>query len=170
MNPYFEQAVLSADPVELIRMIYHQAIVSLRDAREHLREKRIRERSAAILRAYAAIAELIGSLRPDTAPEISARLEGLYLYMQRRLLDANMQQADQPLVEVLGLLNTLEEAWTGVAEKLSTGNAGHAGIREMPARVDSYSSERYVHESHAHESYAHENSGGHERVRLALSA
>jgi flagellin-specific chaperone FliS len=30
------------------------------------------------------------------------------------LLEANMQQSDAPLAEVLGLLSTLSEAWAGI--------------------------------------------------------
>jgi flagellin-specific chaperone FliS len=48
------------------------------------------------------------------AGEISGRLAPLYDYMQRRLLDANMRQVDEPLAEVLGLLTTLGEAWESV--------------------------------------------------------
>ena len=73
MNPYFEQTILNADPVDLIRMLYQRAISSVRDAREHLRHKRIAERSAAIMRAYAAIAGVAGRARPEVAPELSAR-------------------------------------------------------------------------------------------------
>lgn len=119
MNPYFEQTIVNADPVELIRMVYQRAISCAREAREHLRQKKIGERSAAITRAYQALAELLSALRPEVAPELCGRLHGLYCYMQQRLLDANMQQADQPLVEVIGLLKTLEEAWAEVAAQLS---------------------------------------------------
>jgi flagellar protein FliS len=119
MNPYFEQAITNADPVELIRMLYQQAISSVREAREHLRQKKIPERSRSVMRAYAALGELLAALRPETAPELAGRLQSLYFYMQQRLLDANMQQADQPLAEVLGLLTTLAEAWSGVAAELA---------------------------------------------------
>ena len=119
MNPYFQNTILNAEPVELIRMIYQQAISSVREAREHLRQRRISERSAAIMRAYMALTELLAALRPETAPEISAQLQSLYGYMLQRLLDANMQQADEPLAEVLGLLSTLSEAWAGAASKLA---------------------------------------------------
>src|ERR1019366_411626 len=122
MNPYFQQNILNAEPVELTRMIYQQAIASVREAREHLAQRQIRERVEAINRAYSAIAELLASLRPETAPELSARLQGLYGYMLRRLLDGNMQQVDPPLAEVLGLLVTLEGAWSGVAAKLKPQN------------------------------------------------
>jgi flagellar secretion chaperone FliS len=120
MNRYFEETVLNADPIDLIRLLYQRAISSVEDAREHLRRKQIAQRSAAIMRAYAALAELLSALRPEAAPEIAVRLRNLYAYMQQRLLDANMQQAEKPLVEVLSLLTTLEEGWAGAAASLST--------------------------------------------------
>jgi flagellar protein FliS len=119
MNPYLEQTILNADPMELIRMVYRRAIASVREARVHLEQKRIAKRSAAIMRAYLALTELLSALRPEVAPDLSKRLGGLYVYMQQRLLDANMRQADEPLAEVLGLLTTLEEAWTGAAAQLA---------------------------------------------------
>jgi flagellar secretion chaperone FliS len=140
LNPYFEQTILNADPLDLIRMLYQRAISCVRDAREHLGHKRIAERSAAILRAYLAIAELLAALRPEIAPELSGRLRNLYFYMQRRLLDANMQQVDHPLAEVLGLLITLDGAWAGVAAQLARNKDAAAEIRARhnpaPGRKD----------------------------------
>ena len=94
MNPYFEQTILNADPIDPIRMLYQRAIFCVRDAREDLRHKRIAKRSAAILRAYLAIAKLLAALRPYVAAELSGCLRNLYFHMQQRLPDANMQQAD----------------------------------------------------------------------------
>ncbi len=123
MNPYYEQKILNSEPIELVRLVYQRAISCVRESREHLQHKRIRERSSAITRAYAAIAELIVSLRPEVAPEMCGRLGGLYDYMQRRLLEANIQQKDEPLAEVLGLLTTLAEAWAGAAAELAPKSA-----------------------------------------------
>jgi flagellar protein FliS len=114
MNAYFEQKILDADPIELVRLVLQRAIACVRDAREHLAKGRILERSRAITKAYAAVSELQSALRPEVAPEFVGRLEALYLYIQRRLLEANVQQADEPLVEVLSLLSTLAEGWNGV--------------------------------------------------------
>jgi flagellar protein FliS len=127
MNPYFEQKILSVDPIELIRLVYQRARSCVADARDHLRNKRILERSAAIMRAYMAIHELLSALQPEAAPELCGRLQSLYLYMQKRLLEANMRQEDPPLAEVLKLLTTLEEGWAGVAKELA---AGREQIRE----------------------------------------
>ncbi len=49
--------------------------------------------------------------------------------MLRRLLEANMEQSDAPLADVLGLLSTLSEAWQQtrvVAEPVPAENAGRA--------------------------------------------
>jgi flagellar protein FliS len=123
MNPYFEQMILSASPVELIRLLYQRAISSIRDAREHIRHGRIAERCASINVAYAVVRELAGSLRDDDAPELSANLKALYAYIQGRLVDANMMQQEEPLTEVLGLLTTLAEAWNAVPDAYSPGTA-----------------------------------------------
>ena len=118
MNRYYEETILNADPIDLIRLLYQKAISCIEDARVHLREKRIAQRSAAINRAYMVVAELIASLQPEAAPEISGQLRRLYAYIQQRLLDANLQQAEEPLIEAWGLLTTLEEGWAGAAVKL----------------------------------------------------
>ncbi len=115
---YFDHTVLNAEPAELIRMLLQKAMPCVREAREHLRARLIAERGLRIGDAYACIAELRRSLRPEVAPEMVERLEGLYRYMQQRLLRANMAQSDAPLAEVLNLLTTLEEGWRGASKQL----------------------------------------------------
>jgi flagellar protein FliS len=106
--------ILSASPVELIRLLYQRAIACVADAREHLKAGRIRERAQAINRAYAILSELLTSLDADRAPDLAANLRGLYCYMQQRLIDANFEQADEPLEETGRLLSTLADAWMAV--------------------------------------------------------
>ena len=116
MNQYFEQMILTASPVELIRLLYQRAIGSVRDAREHLKRGRIMERGQAINIVYLVLTELNTSLNPAEAPELAKKLAGLYTYMQSRLLEANLKQQDAPLAEVLVLLTTLEEAWKAIPD------------------------------------------------------
>ena len=138
MNQYFEQMVLSASPVELIRLLYQKAIASTRNAREHLKHGRIAERCSAINNAYMVIAELAAALRSDEAPELAGRLGGLYVYIQQRLLEANLKQQDGPLAEVLGLLITLGESWNSLHDGQSAPEErwAAAGIStEDPGRI-----------------------------------
>ena len=88
MSPYFEQAVMNAEPVELVRMLIQKTLLCLREAREHLRRGRIAERALRIGDAYACLAELHRSLRPEVDPALVTRLQGLNLYMMRRLKEA----------------------------------------------------------------------------------
>jgi flagellar biosynthetic protein FliS len=60
------------------------------------------------------VIELASSLDRTAGGEIALRLAQLYEYMLGRLMEANLQQTDAPLAEVLGLLATLAEAWDGV--------------------------------------------------------
>jgi flagellar protein FliS len=116
MNTYFEQIILSASPMELIRILYRQGDTAVRNAREHLKGGRIAERAECINNAYEILTELMAALRPAEAPEIAGRLSSLYTYMQRRLLEANFTQKDEPLEEVLELLTVLASAWEAAPE------------------------------------------------------
>lgn len=108
---YLTEKILSADPVELVRMLYAGASEAVETARARLAAGDIRGRSAAISKAVEILSELAGSLDARRAPELSRKLAALYDYMQRRLLAGNFEQADAPLAEVLRLLETLAEAW-----------------------------------------------------------
>ena len=113
-DAYLESRIGSANPIELVRLLYQGATGAVRDARKHLAARDIAARSRAISRAYAILTELTVSLDHRAGGDLSLRLASLYGYMQRRLLEANFQQADPPLGEVLGLLATLGEAWDGI--------------------------------------------------------
>jgi flagellar secretion chaperone FliS len=113
-DAYLESRIESANPMELVRLLYQGATSAVRDARKHLAAGEIAARSRSISRAYAILSELAVSLDHRAGGDLSLRLTGLYDYMERRLLEANFQQADPPLVEVLGLLTTLGEAWDGI--------------------------------------------------------
>ena len=114
MNAYYDEMVLAASPMELVRMLFQKAIAKVRDARAHLEGGRIEERAAAINLAYRVVAELMNSIDASAAPELAQRLRALYCYVQERLLEANLKQADAPLADVLGVLTTMAEAWTDV--------------------------------------------------------
>ena len=106
-----ESEILSAGPLELVEILYQAAIQSINDARRHLQSGEIRERSNAISKASAILNELAQSLNHEKGGVISQNLTELYDYMQRQLLQANMEQIEPPLVETCKLLETLLEGW-----------------------------------------------------------
>ena len=137
-DAYVESRVLAADPLELVRLLYQSAIGSVREARRFLAEGKIAERSRAISKACEIVIELNTALDHARGGEISQRLASLYDYMLRRLLEANLQQNDGPLAEVLGLLSTLGEGWEGTrqtAEAIPAENPWSAARETVSAGV-----------------------------------
>jgi flagellar protein FliS len=116
-DTYMEDRVLSADPMELVQMLYQAAITSVGDARRHLAERQILHRAQSITKACNVLMELTGALDRERGGDISVRLAELYGYMQRRLVEANLKQSDEPLAEVASLLATLLEGWAGARER-----------------------------------------------------
>jgi flagellar secretion chaperone FliS len=113
---YFEDRVLGASPTELVHLLYQGAIGAVQDARHHLADRKIAERSKAISKACAILTELSRSLDHKAGGELATRLAALYDYMRRKLADANFRQIDAPLGEVLSLLVTLSEGWAGISK------------------------------------------------------
>jgi flagellar protein FliS len=112
INTYDENRILSADRVELVRILYRAATQAVQDARKHMRAGAIAARSKEITKAQEIVLELATTLDSSQAPQLGERLLALYDYMQARLVEANTQQKDAPLAEVAGLLGTLQEAWS----------------------------------------------------------
>ena len=110
-DAYIESRVLSANPLELICILYQVALDSVRDARRYLAAGDIMARSKASCKAISAISELDGSLNHSEGGAISRNLAELYQYIRQRLTEGNMFQKDAPLAEVESLLITLSETW-----------------------------------------------------------
>jgi flagellar protein FliS len=113
-DAYLDTRVLSADPLELVHILYQHTVAMVADARRYLAEGDIAARGHSISRAIAAIDELDCSLDRQSGGSIARNLAALYQYMRSRLLTANIQQQDAPLAEVESLLRTLGEAWNAI--------------------------------------------------------
>ncbi len=113
-DAYRESRILSADPLELVHLLYQACTESVREARHHLAAGDIAARCRSISKAHGILTELSAALDHERGGDLSQRLARLYDYMQRRLLEANILQDDAPMGEVLGLLSTLAEAWDAI--------------------------------------------------------
>ncbi|QQC63077.1 flagellar export chaperone FliS [Paraburkholderia ginsengisoli] len=115
-----ETSVMGASPHRLIVLLYQGARQAIAQGRMHLQQGNVAERGMAISKAIRIIESgLQQSLNLEVGGEIAERLNALYSYMTRRLLEANIKQSETMLVEVDGLLATLEEAWIGIAPEIA---------------------------------------------------
>ena len=115
-----ETGVMGASPHRLIVMLYQGARQAIAQARMHLQQANVPGRGEAIGKAIQIVESgLQQSLNLEVGGEIAQRLNALYGYMSRRLLEANIKASEAMLVEVDGLLATLEEAWIGIAPEIA---------------------------------------------------
>jgi flagellar protein FliS len=108
---YQEAEILSAEPLQLVQLLYRGALDEIVRARGCLAMRDIAGRSRAVNKAIRIVAELALSLNHEQGGEISRSLVELYDYTQRLLIDANCRQVDGPLAEAQKLMTTLQEAW-----------------------------------------------------------
>ena len=108
--------VTTADPHELVSMLFNGAIKSISEAKLHMQDKEIAARGKAISKAISIIDEgLKISLDDKLGGELAQNLKALYEYMCHRLLTASIKNEVAPLDdEVIGLLKELSEAWSSI--------------------------------------------------------
>ena len=115
-NVAINVGVESASPHRLILMLYEGALLSLMLAEQCMKDGRVGERGAAISKAISIIGEgLRASLNAESGGELAGRLDALYDYMVRRLVEANTENRPAPLQEVSRLLRELKTAWEEIA-------------------------------------------------------
>jgi len=137
--------VLSATPMQLVRMLYVGAIGSIQSACDHLRDGNIRERSRQITKACSIIEELTLSLDKERGGQVAKDLTELYVYLHKRLIAANIEQQVEPMIEVKRLLETLLEAWQAVPDSVppsESPRANYGAARDFGGGDSEFPAER----------------------------
>jgi flagellar protein FliS len=130
MNPYAaqsqaykESAVLTASPEQLIVMLYDGASRFLRQAQAALHEQSWALAGEKIGRGEAIVDELLATLNMDVG-ELSERLQAIYVFCKRCLIEARLQRDPDKVGHVIRLLGELREAWVALAGGATNGAAG----------------------------------------------
>ena len=119
-----QTVVDTATPHQLIDMLIKGACARMKQAQGCIVHGDIEGRTEAINAALDILAGLQASLDHDRGADLSANLDALYDYMQRRLYDANLLNDQAVLTEVIDLMRTLREAWSAISSELP--QAAHA--------------------------------------------
>ncbi|MFZ0429648.1 MAG: flagellar export chaperone FliS [Acidobacteriota bacterium] len=120
-NHYQSMEVKTADPLELVILLYKGAIKESHLAAKYLQEKQTGPRVTSINRAIALIGELQACLDFKKGGEIARSLDRLYTYMIRRLTTANIKQDADAANEVARLMEDLLSGWEGAQAKQPEG-------------------------------------------------
>jgi flagellar protein FliS len=132
MNAYRRTEVQSRTALELVVLLYDGALRFLAMTREAMGRKDIAARRDATSRLLAIIAQLQSTLDVEQGGEVAVRLDALYAYATRRILDASLGNDPAPLDEVRRILETLRDGWQAIAQPHATGSHGTADHQPSP--------------------------------------
>ncbi|MEK4079046.1 flagellar export chaperone FliS [Solibacillus sp. FSL K6-1126] len=124
-NAYKQNSVTTASPGELTLMLYNGCLKFLTRAKKAIEEKNIEEKNTNIQKAQAIISELMSTLNKDL--EVSKQMIPLYDYMNRRLMEANINNDSAIIVEVEGLVTEFRDTWKEVIKITRQQQYGTAG-------------------------------------------
>jgi flagellar protein FliS len=119
---YLESRILSAQPAELIEMLYQIAIQSLKKAIVHLKNGDAMARAAEVSRAQEAVNELMAALDHSVGASFTQTLASLYAYVQQQILKGHAGPSEDALQRAIGILATLQDGWNGVCAELAKSN------------------------------------------------
>lgn len=112
-------SIESASPHRLIQMLLEGALEKISRAKGYMQRGEIRAKGQQIGWAISILEGLKASLNKAEGGEIAQNLEDLYIYMERRLIEANRENDTAILDEVVGLLRQIKEAWDAIGEQVS---------------------------------------------------
>lgn len=129
LNAYKETKIKTASQGKLILMLYDGAIGAMKEAAELLegKAKKLDVVSNNIVKAQDMITELMVSLDFDRGGEIAKGLFSLYMYFNRRLMDANFKKDPSVLREVLNHMSELRDAWAQISKNNRDNNENVSG-------------------------------------------
>lgn len=112
-----ESAVMSASQHQLVVMLFDGALSALVRARLFLQDGNIEGKGLSLSKAINIIESgLKQGLDDHSGDELADNLLGLYNYMVRRLLQANLHNDVEAIEEVESLLRNIADAWKEVAQ------------------------------------------------------
>jgi flagellar protein FliS len=114
---YRESAVLSAQPEQLVVMLYdgarrflHQAAIAMGEGQVELAHRKLRRTEDILL-------HLREVLDMEQGGEIATRLESIYMFCQSYLLKARLDRDPAKIDRVSAMLGELRDAWATIEQQ-----------------------------------------------------
>ncbi len=114
ISTYQKATIGTQSKGRLIVMLYDGAIKFLKLAIQELEARNYAAKGQYINRAQDIISELNAVLDIEAGGEIAENLRKLYVFMDRRLSQANAKRDPQMIQDVIGLLDELNQSWKAI--------------------------------------------------------
>ena len=110
-----ESAINSANPVQLIVILYDGALNAIATAQGQMQQNNYELKGGLISKAIDIIDALRTAIDRENGGEIAENLNDLYEYINRQLITANLKNDKSILESVSRILLDLRGAWAGIA-------------------------------------------------------
>ncbi|EQA36124.1 flagellar protein FliS [Leptospira inadai serovar Lyme str. 10] len=117
VEQYKSNEISTVSQGRLIVMLYEGAIRFLNVAIENNTPRKYDVVNNNILKAQDIVTELMLALNLEDGGEVANNLLGIYVYVKKRLLEANMRKDSEIMKEIIKYLEDLKNAWDEVEKK-----------------------------------------------------
>jgi flagellar protein FliS len=118
-DTYREQGVLTAGPMELIIMLYNGLRKNMVMAQRDIKREDPAADHNHLIKAQSIVNELLNSL--DMSFDISQELLNIYEFILHKLIMINTTKNADDIEPLLGIVDTLREAWQEVGKSQKGG-------------------------------------------------
>jgi flagellar protein FliS len=136
-NTYFENQVLTASPERLQFMLLDAALKAARKAEDLLMAEAPVQAGVELAFVESILADMLGSMRAELAPDLVEKAAGVYVYMLRQLCDAHLTGDLRALRNAVRVLEFEHETWRLASQKQAAGEhrtpAPHVSFDGAPA-------------------------------------
>ena len=110
---YRKQSILTANPAELIVLLYDGLKKNLLLAKRHIDRNNPSSAHECLMKGQAIVEELVNCL--DMSIPLSEELLPLYEFMLHEMAEANMKKDSSFIPPVVDIVSELEDAWETIA-------------------------------------------------------
>jgi flagellar protein FliS len=132
MNAYMRTRVLSATPEELRLLLLDGAIKFGMQGVEGMERKDYEAMFNGISQCRNIVFELMTTIRTDVNPDVATKVQSLFLFMYKELIDGSHQRDAARIRKVIELLEYERETWVMLMQKLAEERAGQGGGAPSP--------------------------------------
>ena len=115
-----------ADPYRLVQLLMDGFLDRVAQARGAMERSEVAAKGELISKSISILDGLRSGLDHEEGGRIAENLEELYSYMQRRLVEANINNEVEYLDEVASLMREIKSAWDAIPPELRSRDAAQA--------------------------------------------
>lgn len=130
---YLMTDVMTATPQKLQLMLIEAAIRAGEQTRQLWKQEKLDDACETMIKCQRLVTELLCGLNPEVNRELVRKAASVYLFVFRRLSEAQLSRNEELLCEAMSVLEVERETWRQVCEQLGTRR--EEGQHAVPAPV-----------------------------------